>query len=190
MSAERSLKGAEAIFIALLTIGLMGLLFLIIYGNLSGNLGWTPTSTVAVNESLNLSTSGRILTKAVGKVDGVLSGVLVENHTHALTVVAAGNYTIVATTVNASADTVEYFNDIVNISYTVSYDGTSEIQSEAVIANLTGGATQFFTFSNVWFILTAITILIGIVLGVIALVRKASGGESGGGSSKATQFAS
>ena len=97
MGAEKALKGAEAVFLALLTIGLMGLLFLIIYGNLSTNLGF-------------------------------------------------------------AANTAGYNN------------------TEAVISNLTAGATQFFTFSSVWFILTAITILIGIVLGVISLVRKASGG--------------
>ncbi len=100
MAAEKALKGAEAIFLALLTIGLMGLLFLIIYGNLSTNLGF--------------------------------------------------------------ASGTQGFND-----------------TEAVIGNLTSGATQFFTFANVWFILTAITILIGIVLGVISLVRKASGGKEG-----------
>ena len=100
MGAEKALKGAEAVFLALLTIGLMGLLFLIIYGNLSTNLGFA-TSNIGYNNT------------------------------------------------------------------------------EAVIANLTSGATQFFTFANVWFILTAITILIGIVLGVISLVRKSSG--AGGG---------
>jgi len=56
-------------------------------------------------------------------------------------------------------------------AYSQGYNNT-----ENVIGNLTTGATQFFTFSSVWFILTAITILIGIVLGVIALVRKSSGG--------------
>ena len=94
-----ALEGAERIFLALLTIGLMGLLFLIIYGNLSGNLGFA--------------------------------------------------------------------------SGTQGY-----IDTEAVIGNLTSGATEFFTFASVWFILTAITILIGIVLGVIALVRKTGGGSS------------
>ncbi len=97
MGAEKALEGAERIFLALLTIGLMGLLFLIIYGNLSTNLGF-------------------------------------------------------------ATDSAGYNN------------------TENVIGNLTAGATEFFTFSSVWFILTAITILIGIVLGVISLVRKSSGG--------------
>ena len=95
-NTQKALGGAQAVFIALLTIGLTGLLFLIIYGNLSTNLGFATDS--------------------------------------------------------------QGFNN-----------------TEAVIANLTSGATAFFSFSNVWFILTAITILIGIVLGVIALVNKSSG---------------
>ncbi len=97
MGAEKALKSAEGVFLALLVIGLMGLLFLIIYGNLSTNLGFATGS--------------------------------------------AG------------------------------YNNT-----ENVISNLTTGATTFFTFSNVWFVLTAITILIGIVLGVIGLVRRTSSG--------------
>ncbi len=98
--AGDALKGAEAVFLALLTIGLMGLLFLIIYGNLSNNLGF-------------------------------------------------------------AVDSLGYNN------------------TENVISNLTTGATQFFTFSNVWFILTAITILIAIVLSVIVLVKKSSSGGGG-----------
>ena len=99
MGAEKALKSAESVFVALLVIGLTGLLFLIVYGNLSGNLGF------AVNS--------------------------------------------------------QGYND-----------------TEAVIGNLTGGATQFFSFANVWFILTAVTVLIGIVIGVIGLVRKTGQGGS------------
>ena len=90
--------------------------------------------------------------------------------------IPATNYTVTGVVINASTDTVLYLNQNVNVSYTVSFDRSGEINTENVIGNLTEGATQFFTFSSVWFILTAITILIGIVLGVIALVRKSSGG--------------
>ncbi len=101
MGAEKALKSAENVFVALLVIGLTGLLFLIIFGNLSGNLGF-----------------------------------------------AAGT------------------------------QGAND--TNAVIGNLTGGAVQFFSFANVWFILTAVTVLIGIVIGVIGLVRRT--GSGGGGS--------
>ena len=98
MGAGSSLKSAEKVILSLLTIGLIGLLFLIVYGNLSGNLGFSS------------GTQG--------------------------------------------------YND-----------------TEQVIENLTGGVVEFFSFSNVWFILTAVTVLIGIVVGVIYLVRKTSSGS-------------
>ena len=96
MGAGKTLKTAETVFISLLVIGLTGLLFLIVYGNLSGNLGF--------------------------------------------------------------ASGTQGYND-----------------TEQVIENLTAGAVSFFSFANVWFILTAVTVLIGIVIGVIALVRQTGG---------------
>ncbi len=182
MSAERSLKGAEAIFLALLTIGLMGLLFLIIYGNLSGNLGWTQDSAAYTNQTINLSAAGNIPAGAQNRVDGSLSLVVITNASGAGELVDVGNYTITGVVINSSGatGTGEYTDHNVNVSYTVAYDSQADRNSENVIGNLTAGATQFFTFSGVWFILTAITILIGIVLGVIALVRKTSGGGMAG----------
>ncbi len=188
MSAERSLKGAEAIFLALLTIGLIGLLFLIIYGNLSNNLGWVQDSAAYTNQTINLTGAGNIPAGASSRVDGSLASVVITNASGGETV-TSDNYTITGVVINASTDTVLYIGWEVNVSYTVSFDRAGEINTEAVISNLTSGATQFFTFSNVWFILTAITILIGIVLGVIGLVRKASG--VGMGSKKGrSEFAS
>ena len=184
MDAERSLKGAEGIFLALLTIGLMGLLFLIIYGNLSGNLGWTQDSSSYINQTINLSSAGGIPAGAQDRVDGSLSSVVVTNATADGELIPSTNYTITGTTINASSTVSMNFDHNVNVSYTVSYDKPGEINTEAVIANLTGGATEFFTFSGVWFILTAITILIGIVLGVIALVRKTSSGGIAGNKSR------
>ena len=98
-NASQALEEAKTVFLALLTIGLIGLLFLIIYGNLSGNLGFAA-NTLGAN------------------------------------------------------------------------------QTNVVITNLTGGAVDFFSFSSVWFILLAITVLIGIVIGVIALVERV--GKGGG----------
>ena len=87
------------VFIAIMVLGLSGLLFLIIFGNLSGNLGFATGSTG-------------------------------ENNTN------------------------------------------------AVINNLTQGASTFFTFSNVWFTLLAIVLLIIIVMSVIAVVQTKQGGFS------------
>ncbi len=181
METERSLKGAEAIFLALLTIGLLGLLFLIIYGNLSNNLGWTDSSSAFSNETINLTnTNGVTPTGASGRPIGAgisTSSVVMTNASSGL-VVSSANYTLTGVLFNATVLS-EFVSENVNVSYSVSYDSTSELNTENVISNLTTGATQFFTFSNVWFILTAITILIAIVLSVIVLVKKSSSGGAG-----------
>jgi len=190
MGAERSLKGAEAVFLALLTIGLMGLLFLIIYGNLSGNLGWVQDSATYTHETINLSSTGAAPASASDKVDASLSSVVIVNATNGTDVVSSADYTITGVVINASTTGIDHYSHNVNVSYTVTFDRAGEINTENVIGNLTSGATQFFTFSNVWFILTAITILIGIVLGVIALVRKSSGGGMGGSKKGRSEFVS
>jgi len=190
MSVKESLKGAELVFIALLTIGLIGLLFLIIYGNLSGNLGFARSTATYTNETgawLN-ATPYTITGEALpGYISFSVTGMW--NASEGIgTVIPAANYTLdtdAGTIVNAS---VIIYADV-NLSYTVTYKAITERNTEAVIGNLTTGATSFFTFSNVWFILTAITILIGIVLGVIGLVRKAGTSGMAGKKSK-SQFVS
>ena len=99
-SATSMLGSAEKVMSGLLGLGLLGILYLVIYGNLSGNLGFTT-------------------------------------------------------------DSAGYNN------------------SENVISNLTGGVQTFFGFSGTLFTLTAITLLIGIILVVISLV-KGKGSSSGG----------
>jgi len=101
MSVKSGLNNSKAVILGLLTIGLIGLLFLIVYGNLSGNLGFA-TGTLGAN------------------------------------------------------------------------------QTEQVIGNLTGGVVSFFSFSNVWFILAAVALLIAIVIGIIFLVMKLGGSGRGG----------
>ena len=100
--AASSIQGAITFFVGVLVAGLVGLLFLIIYGNLSGNLGFEANSQGA--------------------------------------------------------------NDTNN-----------------VIGNLTSGATQFFTFANVWFILLGVSVLIGIVIGLLVLVMRIRGVVGGSG---------
>ena len=191
MGAEKSLKGAEAIFLALLVIGLMGLLFLIIYGNLSGNLGFTRDTASYINESgYSINGTTYTLTNGASTTGFVSLAVSVAYNYSEGSVIGAGNYTIdstAGTIVGAAGRTANYTN--VSVSYVVTFKAVAERNTESVIGNLTGGATQFFTFSSVWFILTAITILIGIVLGVIGLVRKAGTSGMAGKESK-SQFVS
>lgn len=88
----RKVNETTGVFTAIMVLGITGLLFLIVFGNLSGNLGF-----------------------------------------------AAGSQ--------------------------------GETDTNNVITNLTGGATQFFTFSNVWFTLLAVVLLIIIVISVIQVVK-------------------
>lgn len=62
-----------------------------------------------------------------------------------------------------------------NLGFAANSAGANDTNS--VITNLTGGATQFFTFSNVWFTLLAVVLLIIIVISVIQVVRP---GKDGG----------
>ncbi len=99
MGVAQNISDTTKTFIALLSLGLVGLLFLIIFGNLSDNLGFGALTQGA--------------------------------------------------------------ND-----------------TNAVILNLTGGAVTFFGFSNVWFVLLAVTLLIIIVISVIKIVG-GTGGKGG-----------
>jgi|TARA_Y100000310_G_scaffold97876_1_gene95549 hypothetical protein len=93
MASTKSILGsAETVLVGLLGLGLVGILYLIIYGNLAGNLGFAENTLGANNTNM-------------------------------------------------------------------------------VINNLTGGVVTFFGFANTLFTLTAITLLIGIILVVLRLVR-------------------
>ncbi len=184
MGVAKSVKSTTAVFTAILALGLVGLLFLIIFGNLSGNLGFakdSPTvtnlsgahvniTTFTISEASNANFSGGFT------VITALANATI-NATTAFEIPAA-NITVDAalgTIVNATIipDPLAY-NDV-NLTYSYSAIGTSEGNTNDVIGNLTTGAVSFFSFSNVWFTLLAITLLIIIVIAVIAVVGRASG---------------
>ena len=105
MGVSEQVEKTTKVFVAILTMGLMGLIFLIVFGNLSGNLGFTANSQGA--------------------------------------------------------------ND-----------------TDQVIGNLTGGARDFFSFSNVWFTLLAVVLLIIIAISVIRVIgSRNTGGRKDAGPS-------
>lgn len=174
MGSGKTLKEAEIIFVALLVIGLIGLLFLIVFGNLSGNLGF-KTILSSENDTMNFDNiTAEQLNSTIGVNSPVISNIVVTNATDGQ-IALPGNYTIVGLTIIATGIDSNVTNIDVFVTYTMVINSQSLQDTEAVIGNLTSGAVQFFSFSNVWFILIAVTILIGIVMGVIALVRKTGG---------------
>lgn len=160
------------VFTAIMVLGITGLLFLIVFGNLSGNLGFVNTSNSTINESGHFI-NGTTTTLTDAAIDNFVS-LTVDAAFNATdgTVIAAGNFTVdsaLGTVVGSAGRSANW--STVNFSYTSTFTSQGELDTTNVITNLTGGATQFFTFSNVWFTLLAVVLLIIIVISVIQVVR-------------------
>jgi len=167
-------------------ISLMLIVLLILFGNLSGNFGFSQDSEQYFNETVNITASGNIPASATGKVDGTLSGVVITNITSGL-IIASPNYTISGVTISNATD--EFGDENVNVTYTVNFDGQAELDAEAVISNYSASATnttaQFPTTGTILGIALLLIVLIGVL---IFAVRKLMGvtnsmGSSSGGSS-------
>ncbi len=173
----------QRIFLAIMVLGLTGLLFLIVFGNLTDNLGFTDESvTISGEAPATINAAGYTLTGASDGGAGSFTITTVLNTTNEtggdpqgynITILAA-NYTVssVGTVTNA---TVTNFGNV-SISYTYSRNVQGEVDTNSVITNLSEGATTFFTFSNVWFTLLAIVLLIIIVISVIQVVSPSGKG--------------
>lgn len=177
-----NVNDSTKVFSAFLTLGLVGLLFLIVFGNLSGNLGFQSAGQLFTNESItDLNGTAYVLAgfTTVGYETFTVSEVW--NQTIPQQLIAAGNFTLDTAlgTINGTGSGgagSNYSN--VTVTYTVTHTTNSERSTEDVITNLTGGAVTFFTFSNVWFTLLAVVLLIVIVMGVIVVANRLSGGGS------------
>ncbi len=175
-SVEGGMNQTKALFLGILVIGLIGLLFLVIYGNLDGNLGFPANTGTVSNASVTLTNDGNIPVGLTGLINPTLSNIIVTNQTG--TVIDSGNYTVsVVTFSNATtgAPTANYNDTEVFVNASFSSDSARTQDTSQVIGNLTEGAVSFFSFSNVWFILGAIALLIVIVVAIIGLVSKIGG---------------
>ncbi len=177
---EGALRNSTIAFNGLMVLGFLGLVWLMIFGNLSGNLGFPQVSTSFTNETINLNDTGDIPATADNRVDGSLSSVLVTNASTG-EIVHSANYTIVGVTIYTATTTYNTTN--VNVSATVSYASESDVSSQTVISNLTAGAKTFFGFSNTLFTIVAIVLLITIllallyiVMGIVKMTKKGGGG--------------
>ena len=151
-----------------------------IYGNISGNLGFTQDATSFINETINLTDAGEIPTTADNRVNPSLSNVRIYNESSG-EIIASANYTIVGVTITSA--TSEYNETNVNVSATVTYDSQGQIASEGVISNVTKGFGTFFGFSNTFFTIAAIVLLIFMLVGLLAIVMQIAKGRNEGKSS-------
>lgn len=175
-----NVENSTKVFGAFMVLGLTGLLFLIVFGNLSGNLGFQSESNTTTNESIpGINGTAYILSQqsATGFQSLAVSSVV--NLTDD-SVVLAGNYTVDSTagTITGAVGRTGNFTNV-TVTYVVTFQGQSERNSEGVITNLTGGVATFFTFANVWFTLLAVVLLIIIVMGVIGIVQSKNNNSGG-----------
>ena len=195
MGIAKNVADTTKTFTAVLSLGLVGLLFLIIFGNLSGNLGFsddnkavaitnetvaTLNSTAYTLVNANSSTSNHVMTAIWGNTPNQVQEL---NNS-----IGIGNATIssVGVVTNSSSTlTNETIYNNLSFSYTLVYSFPSQASADtdAVIFNLTGGAVTFFGFANVWFVLLAVTLLIIIVISVIKIVGGKGIGMKGEGRS-------
>ena len=157
---------------ALGVIGFIGVIWLLIYGNLSGNLGFGQDTLSFTNETITLIDTGNTPTGASGRVNGLISSTdfTMQNESGG-EVIDAANFTISFVTISSTTGSVADYNDtVVNVSYTVSFDSPGLVNTEDVISNVSGGFNTFFTFSNTFFTIAAIILLIFMFLGLLAIV--------------------
>ena len=148
MDTAKKVKDAGLILGGLGVIGFIGIVWLMIYGNLSGNLGFTQDSTAFINETITLDTPGNIPSTAQSRTNPTLSNVQVYNESDGV-FIASGNYTV--TGVTFTNTTFQFGGVNVNVSATVIYDSAGLINTEGVITDITGGFGTFFGFSNTFF---------------------------------------
>lgn len=197
-SISKKVQEAGLVLGAFGVIGFIGIVWLMIYGNLSGNLGFTQDSAAVTNEteahlnstnytltdSSGINLKGYVITTVWGdgnQSNGTQSGIqrVATGYTF---LVPSGNYSVVgATGVLSNATNSEFPN--VSVSYTYTRDSTNIQNTEGVIGNVTGGFLTFFSFSGTWFTIAAIVLLIFMLVGLLAIVMNiaAMQGKAGNG---------
>ena len=173
MGVSEKVKEAGLILSALGVIGFIGVVWLMIYGNLSGNLGFGLETTSIINETQNL-TGTFTVDQADGKVNPSLSSVIIVNASSG-TLVPATNYSTSAGDITSLGG--PFKNLLVNITYTLSFDETGKVNTEGVINNISGGFSTFFGFSNTFFTIAAIVLLIFMLVGLLAIVMLIAEGK-------------
>ncbi len=172
------------IFNAVMIIGFLGIVWLLIYGNLSGNLGFAQESSSFTNETITLQDAGDTPASAVGSVNGALANIIMTNASNGV-VLDSNNFTVEGVVITVAVGSL-HNNTLVNISSTLTKDSSGLVDTNDVINNLTSGTKSYFALFPTILVITGIvlliTILVGLLFLVIAIFTKFSGkGKSSGG---------
>jgi len=164
-------------------IALILLIMAILFGNLSGNVGFNKDSSSYTNETITLNASATPAS-AQGLINGVLSSITMTNSTGGETVPST-NYT--SSGVFIINGTSEYTDLEVNVSYTVTYDEQGKIDTDNIIMNYTSSATNTAKQLPVTGTIVGIALLLLVLLFILGFavsrLMKMSGGGSGSFSS-------
>ena len=191
-----SVKGVMGWTLGVGIIAFILLIMVIIFGNLSGNVGFVQDSADTAVQELTLANNSIVtFTGTVGEVNPVVSSVVVINASGG-EVITSGNYTLTDTTITGSAAmTLAYNNTGVNVSYTTTFDSQGQIDSEAIIGNYTESAVntsaQFPTVGTIIGIAILLSILIALLIFAIKRmmgVADSTGGGTAGAFGKEASF--
>jgi len=183
---ENGIKKTMDWTIGISSIALVILVLLIIFGNLSGNVGLdSTTSTSYTNESFGLSTTGYTpagVTASTGYMSYSISEVWVNGSATAILLPSA-NYTKTGNKIyNAtSVDLSDYGYDDANVTYTATYHDGNYNSAESVITNMTSGLGKVTSQMGTILLFVGIGLLLFVLIGVLAwVIRKMTnmGGKS------------
>ena len=150
-------------------IALILIIMLILFGNLQGNVGFGRTSAIFINETVTLQTAGDTPATAVGKINPVLSGLLVINATDG-EIVASSNYTV--TGVVFTNTTGDWGDGDVNVSGTVTYDSAGKVDTDNVIGNYSSSAINVAKQLPTTGTIIGVALLLVVLLGVLIFAIK------------------
>ena len=173
------------------SIALLLVITLILFGNLSGNTGFDDLTSTYTNETgAWLNTTAYTITGAsvTGFTGFTVTGMW--NYTGGA-VIPAANYTInSAAGTFTNATTSEYPSIDVNISYTITYSGQAERNTESVIGNYSESAVNTAAQFPVIGTIVGIALLLVVLIGILVYaVRRMMGLTSAQGTSGGSSFA-
>ena len=185
-----SVKGVMGWTLGVGIIAFILLIMVIIFGNLSGNVGFTQDSAPTGLQEMVLSneTSPVTFTGTSGKINPSVNTVVVINASGG-EVITSGNYTLTDTTITGSLTmSADYNGTAVNVSYITTFDSQGQIDSNNIILNYTTSATntaaQFPTVGTIIGIAILLAILIALL--VFAIRRMLGVADSTSGDSNAS----
>jgi len=197
------MKTVLAWTIGVAIIALVLLIFIILFGNLVGNTGISRTSAAFTQETINLTngSTGNIPEGAQGLINAAIvpSSIIMTNATNGTeeNILNSDNYTLATggtrINVTGTSDAYAFSDELVNVSYTVTYDAQGQIDADNLIFNYTKGAVNTSTQFPVVGTIIGVALLLLVLIGVLVFaITKLGGvsvqGKSFGGSNSSDNF--